>query len=181
MLANPAQNYFELFRLPVGFDVDAEALSLNYRELQRAVHPDRFANASDQERRLAVQQAALVNEAYRTLRSPLARARYLLELRGRPLDDRDTAMDPTFLMEQLELREDLEAVRGAADPFAALETVRARVEARDRELIDELRAMLDHGGEAGLDTARELVRKMQFMHRLLDETAELEEELAHSH
>jgi hypothetical protein len=48
-------------------------------------------------------------------------------------------------------------------------------------LIDELRAALDHGGDAGLDTARDLVRKLQFMHRLLDEAAELEEELAHSH
>ncbi|HKJ76321.1 MAG TPA: Fe-S protein assembly co-chaperone HscB, partial [Gammaproteobacteria bacterium] len=76
MQADFSQNYFELFGLPEGFEVDSETLSLRYRDLQRALHPDRFAGASDRERRLSVQQTARVNEAYRTLKDPLARARY---------------------------------------------------------------------------------------------------------
>ena len=124
------QNYFELFGLEPGFEVDLSAIAESYRELQRAVHPDRFASASDQERLLSVQQAAHVNEAYQTLKSPLLRARYLLELQGIALNDTDTTMDPMFLMEQMELRESLAGVAGQSDPFAALMTLRDTIEAK---------------------------------------------------
>jgi len=179
MAAQLASNYFELFGLPISFDVDGEALALRYRDLQRALHPDRFASASDQERRLSVQQTAQVNEGFRVLKAPLARARYLLELRGLPLDDRDTAMDPAFLMEQMELREALAGVAGAKDRFLALEQVRDQIESRERRLIENLRQHFADDDPGGLETARQDVRKLQFMQRLLDEAEELEETLVH--
>ena len=101
--ANLSDDFFVLFDLPVSFDVDLGALAERYREAQRAVHPDKFANASEAERRLSVQMAARVNEAHRVLKDPLARGRYLLELRGVDLDDMDTRFDGAFLMEQMEL------------------------------------------------------------------------------
>ena len=102
------QNHFELFGLPVAFDVDAQQLAERYRELQRILHPDRYANASDRERRLSIQHAAQVNEAFQTLKSSLRRARYLLQLKGVEFDDeKETHLDPAFLMEQMELREAL--------------------------------------------------------------------------
>jgi molecular chaperone HscB len=179
MQADFSQNHFELFGLPVGFDVDRETLSLRYRDLQRAVHPDRFANASEHERRLSVQRAAQINEAFRTLKQPLARARYLLELKGRPLDETDTAMDPSFLMEQMELRERIEAIRSAADPFQALAVVRTQLEEGERFLVTELGTFFADGGEHALEQARQAVRKLQFFQKLLEEVAELEEDLVH--
>lgn len=179
MTATLASNYFELFGLPVSFDVDGETLALRYRDLQRALHPDRFASASDEERRLSVQQAAQVNEGFRVLKAPLLRARYLLELRGLPVDDRDTAMDPAFLMDQMELREALAAVSTAEDRFLALERVRDAIESRERQLMEELRRHFDDDDPAALEKARQSVRKLQFMQRLLDEAAELEETLVH--
>ncbi|MFA5530531.1 MAG: Fe-S protein assembly co-chaperone HscB [Thiohalomonadaceae bacterium] len=175
----PTSNYFELFGLPVGFDVDGEALALRYRDLQRALHPDRFAGASDQERRLSVQQAAQVNEGFRVLKAPLARARYLLELRGLPVDDRDTSMDPAFLMEQMELREALAEVSAAKDRFLALEHVRDEIETRERGLIADLRRHFADPDPSSLEQARQDVRKLQFMQRLLSEAEELEEKLVH--
>lgn len=74
------KNYFELFGLSVQFDVDIRSVADRYRELQRATHPDQFASGTDQEQRIAVEQAALVNDAYQTIKSPLKRAQYLLEL-----------------------------------------------------------------------------------------------------
>ena len=68
------QNYFQLFDLPVHFALDQAQLGARYRQLQGELHPDRYASASDHEQRLAVQYSALVNEAYATLRKPLARA-----------------------------------------------------------------------------------------------------------
>ncbi len=171
------QTYFELFGLEPGFELDLEDLAARYRDLQRAVHPDRFANATDQERRLSVQQAAQINEAYQTLRSPLSRARYLLQLQGIALDDTDTAMDPMFLMEQMELRESLAGVRGQADPFAALMTLRDSVEQKEKDYIESLAAAFSGGEQAAMEEARETARKLQFMEKLLSELEELEEEL----
>jgi molecular chaperone HscB len=172
-----SNNYFELFDIPVSFAVDQETLSLRYRDLQRAVHPDRFANASDQEKRLSVQQAALINEAFQALKSPLPRARYLLELNGITLDDNDTSMDPMFLMEQMELREALAEVRGKEDPFGVLNGLRDRIESRERELVESLQSLFNDGDE--LEQGKDLVRRMQFMQRLLGEVDELEEDLVH--
>ena len=80
------KNYFELFSLPVDFDVDSSSLSVTFRELQKAVHPDKFVKGGSQERLRSVQQAALINEAYNTLKDPLRRAKYLLEMKGLLLD-----------------------------------------------------------------------------------------------
>ena len=86
-----SSSYFVLFGLPVSFDVDRKTLAERYRELQRTVHPDRFANAADSERRLSVQMAARVNEGFQTLKDPLARGRYMLELQGVERRYRDQA------------------------------------------------------------------------------------------
>ena len=174
-----SNNYFELFGLPVDFDVDYEALPLRYRDLQKAVHPDRFVNASDEERRLSVQQAAMVNDAYRILKSPLERARYLLKLNGTPLDDSDTSMPADFLMEQMELREAMEAIRSASEPFDALVKIRDNLEAKERTLISALGPLFANLTDASLVTVTEVVRKMQFILRLLTETDDMEAELLH--
>ena len=71
------QNFFELFNLPMQFDLDIVALEAAYRNVQRLVHPDRFVTASDAEKRAAVQYASLANDAYQTLRNPLKRAMHL--------------------------------------------------------------------------------------------------------
>ena len=83
------------------------------------MHPDRFASAGDAERRASMQWTTRVNEAYRTLRSPVQRARYLLELEGVDVAfETNTAMPPDFLMRQMELREALEAAGDARDADA---------------------------------------------------------------
>lgn len=173
------QNYFELFRMPVGYDIDHQALDACYRELQKVVHPDRFAAQGKQGQRLAVQYAAFVNQAYDTLRPALSRAVYLLELEGVEVDpDSHTIADPAFLMQQMELRDGLMAVRDSADSGTAL-----------ARLLDEARQML-----AGLETgfvncwtartedslrqAADITRKMHFLVKFIAEAEQLEEELS---
>ena len=101
-----SRNHFELFGLPTRYHVDESALEHAYRGLQAEVHPDRHAAAGDSRKRQALQASARVNEAYDTLRDPVARAEYLLEIRGVDAkDETDTQLPVEFLTQQLERRE----------------------------------------------------------------------------
>jgi molecular chaperone HscB len=173
------KNYFELFDLPISFDIDNRDLAARYRQLQRRVHPDRFADGSDQERRLSMQMTALINEAFHTLKDPLNRGRYLLKLRGVDTgEETDTSMEPEFLMEQMELREALSQVRQDSDPFARLDEVAHRIEERYTMRVRQLGELLADDNGAGNQQARNVVRELQFFDKLRRELEELEEQVA---
>jgi len=175
MQADLGKNYFELFDLPITFDLDLADLAARYRDLQRRFHPDRFASASESERRFSLQLTAQVNAAFQTLKDPVARARYLLGLQGIDTgEDTDTAMDTAFLMEQMELRETLAEAREAVDRHARLETLRQRVEEDFETRADLLRTRLAENSEPARRQARNLVREMQFLQKLAHEIEELE-------
>lgn len=176
--ADLSNDFFVLFDLPVSFDVDLRALAERYREAQRAVHPDKFANASEAERRLSVQMAARVNEAHRVLKDPLARGRYLLELRGVELDDMDTAFDGAFLMEQMELRERLAEVKGSADPHQQLQMIAQDITAQSKSLVAQMAELLKKEDVDSAQQARDATRKLQFFRRLNEEVDALEDELS---
>ncbi|HEX4859395.1 MAG TPA: Fe-S protein assembly co-chaperone HscB [Usitatibacteraceae bacterium] len=162
-----SKNHFALFGLPAAFEIDAARLDATYRELQREVHPDRFAAAGDSEQRLAAQWATRVNEAYRTLKSPLDRARYLLHLGGVDTDEEsDTSMPVEFLMEQMHWRERLESARTTRD-HAALEALAARANAQRHALIEALRRELADPPQE--QPARLTVRKLRFVDKLSEE------------
>lgn len=178
MNASLTQNYFELFGLPVAFQVDASALAIRYRELQRETHPDRFANSSDRDRRIAMQQASLVNEAYQTLRSPLLRGRYMIGLQGISFDDdKDTTVDPDFLMEQMEWREALATIRDTTDSLDKLNALIKNITARNTQLELQLADTLGH---AQWLPAKSLVHKLQFLSKLRQEAEAIEGELLES-
>ena len=175
MQADLGKNYFELFGLPITFDLDLADLAARYRDLQRRFHPDRFASASESERRFSLQLTAQVNAAFQTLKDPVARARYLLGLQGVDTgEDTDTAMDTAFLMEQMDLRESLDEARAAADRHARLESLRQRVEEDLEARSVQLRARFTENSESARRQARNLVREMQFLQKLTHEIEELE-------
>jgi molecular chaperone HscB len=177
-----SKNYFDLFGLPISYIVDSNSLSERYRELQRVIHPDRFANASEQERRLSVQSAARINEAFETLKDPIARASYLLLLHGIEMDTlNESTQDMAFLMQQMELREELEGVRGQADPYHAVSDLRGRIMKQINSLVAQLAVYFETPTDEQLQAAREILRKMRFLRKLHSEVerveADLEDEL----
>lgn len=175
MQAVPGRNYFELFGLPERFDIDAAELASRYRELQRRFHPDRFAAASESDRRRSVQMTAEINAAYQALRDPVARGRYLLELRGVAMHaDTDTRMEPAFLMQQMELREALAEARTAADRGARLTGLQQEVVELMEQKVAALRRHLAASGDDANAAARNAVREMQFLQKLAHEIEELE-------
>jgi len=173
-----SKNYFELFGLPVDYLIDGQALSERYRELQRVVHPDRFANGSDQERRLSMQGATHINEAFQTLKDPLRRAQYLLRCHGVDLDaDNRTTKDTAFLMEQMELREELAELAHGDDPVDALQSFMSRVSHMIKQKISQIAVDFETPDRERLEAVSEKVRQMQFLNKLHSEAEALEARL----
>jgi len=160
-----ALNYFDLFGLPPRYRFDPATLDRAYRQLQSEVHPDRFASGSAAEKRSALQSSARVNEAYRALRDPVERARYVLTLHGiDALDETDTALPVEFLERQLERREAAGAAAGERDVRALTALIaEVRGEGEDREAI--LAKLLDD--DHAYRDARMRVRELTFLHKLI--------------
>jgi len=165
-LETARQDHFSLFGLPRAQGVDVDRLDVLYRDIQARVHPDKHAHLSDGEKRMAMQWATQVNEAWQTLRDPLRRARYLLQLAGHDVGlESNTAMPAEFLMAQMELREQVAEAKEAAD-IDVLDALHRRLR---KEIAGEhvrLEAALDAGEHAA---AGALVRQLMFQEKLVQE------------
>ena len=158
------KNYFELLGVPQKFAIDSNVLDQNYRRLQSEVHPDRFVAAPSSERLHSMQLATEANEAYRTLKNPTVRARYLLQLQGMDVNEEsNTVMPAEFLMLQMEWRESIEDAKAGHD-VAALEKLLKKALQEARSLQDSLGSMLEK--DAGLKEAAETVRKLSFIDKI---------------
>ena len=167
-MTDPRHDHFALFDLPPRFALDEASLEQAYRRVQSQVHPDRFAAAGAAERRVAMQWAARANEAFRTLRSPVARAAYLCEQHGQPIEaESNTAMPAEFLMHQMQWREELDEAR-AGDGEAARALAR-EVEARREEVLARVAEALDVRRDYADAAAG--VRELHFIDRFRDEVA----------
>jgi molecular chaperone HscB len=171
-------NYFELFKLPFHFELEVAGISNTYRDLQRTVHPDKFANAGEHEQLLAVQKSAQVNDAFQTLKHPLRRAEYMLSVQGIDLQiEQKTLQDSAFLIQQMELREQLEDIAQLDDPDEQIEAFEQDVNALTSELYQQLTPMLESSCKVTLENAANLVRKLKFTHKLSEELDRLEDSL----
>ena len=170
-----SQNHFVLFGLMPGFCIDAALLDQSYREIQRQVHPDRYADAGDVERRISMQWSAQANEAYRTLKKPDSRARYLLQLRGvDALEDKTSTMPAQFLMQQMEWREALGDAASSRNA-AALQKLEQELKQEVGMLLKNLELQLDRQRDDA--AAAESVRKLKFMEKLIVEVQDTREAL----
>jgi molecular chaperone HscB len=169
-------NYFQLFNLPQRFALDRSSLDTAYRELAARVHPDKFAAASEAERRAAVQWTTAANEAYAALKSPIQRATHLLGLAGHDIGAHsNTAMPREFLMQQLEWRESLGEAKAAKDE-AALATLEEAVSVAHRSKLKELERLLDQDGN--FPSAVAVVRELLFIEKFKEEVAHVVDALA---
>ncbi|HHF3203797.1 co-chaperone HscB [Vibrio diabolicus] len=168
-------NHFELFGLPSQFKLDGSLLSSQFRELQKRFHPDNFATGSERDRLMAVQKAAQINDAYQVLKNPISRAEYILaeqgvEIRG----EQQTMQDPMFLMEQMELREELEEIADSTDPESALFDFDSKVSKMYKQHLASVEQELDDGLWA---EAADRVRKLKFIAKLKNEIEIVEDKL----
>ena len=167
-------DYFTLFGLPVRYAIDMTSLSTRYQDLQRQFHPDKFARHPQADQLAALQQSATINQAWQTLRHPLDRAEYLLSLHGFDLaNEQHTVRDTAFLMEQLELREELDEIEQAGDEnrlAAFTSRIQTLYRSRHQQMVDEL-------DSEAWEKAADTVRKLRFLDKLQHQTEQLEEKL----
>ncbi len=167
-------DFFAVLQLPVACEVDGQQLERNYRELQALWHPDRFVTAPQAEKLAAVQQASLLNDAYTTLKSPLARAAHLLQLQGcDPAAHSQADLEPGFLLQQMRLRDALEELAADQDEDG-LRGLLDSVEGERRVLWQAFSAAI---GGKDLQQARRVFYKLQFMVKLQDEIRAVEDRL----
>ena len=180
------KDYFDLFGMEKSFSIDHQQLRNRLRELQKKFHPDNFASGGEHEKRLSAQYAALINEAYTTLHDPVKRGKYMLSLHGVSTDEEhDTQMDPGFLIQQMELREELESAKASdSDAYAALNRLSHEVDSEFASREERLHQLFESAGQSAsadkdknLDMARHLVRELQFLNRIQSEIESAEEAL----
>ena len=162
-----SDNYFQLFGIDQAYELELNTLEQKYHELQNQLHPDRFAGGSEADRLRAVQLSSFLNEAYATLRNPLRRAAYLLQLNGR---DTETAaqeeMGMELIMEQMALREALEAL--PRDESALPELAAMKTEVEEKLAANRL-GFSTAIGAGDVDLAKRKFHEMQFLAKLLEE------------
>ena len=155
---------FALFGLPERFAIDPPALDAKWKTLQGAAHPDRFATETAAAQRVAMQWAIRINEAYRRLKDPLARAAYLCTLHGADLQaESNTAMPAAFLMQQMEWREALSDA-ASADQVEALSD---EVVASRTATLAALQAQIDEADPVDWRAVADTVRGLMFVDRFL--------------
>jgi molecular chaperone HscB len=161
------KNYFDLFGLEKKFSVPQENLDRAYRDIQSQIHPDKFSHAGEAEKRLSMQWATRANEAYQTLKKPLSRARYLLQLNGVDTqEETNTAMPTAFLMEQMEWREAvIEAKQECNNKSLIL--LNKNLLAERAKLLGELEKQID--AHKDLNAACVTTRKLRFLEKLGEE------------
>jgi molecular chaperone HscB len=180
-------DYHALFGMQERYQLDSRELERHYLERSKRVHPDRFVNAPAHERVAALQQSMLLNDAYKTLKDPLARAEYLLSRNGLEIADNE-ALDPGFLMEMLELREELAEAKHACDRPTLRRLENTMLDRRDAartqvgelfaEFYTDTPASADHqpGPPAVLTTIKEHVIVLRYISRYLHEFDALDDE-----
>jgi len=168
----PGADLFAVLGLPRGLALDAADLERRYLAASRAVHPDRHQTASEVDRELSLAASAAVNRAYRTLRDPIARGRYWLELHGTGLADGGSSVPADVAADVFATQEKLEELRVATDAGERtelrhdVEGLRAGFAARLGGLRDGLVAAYA-GREPGLDDLRRRLAEIAYLGTLL--------------
>jgi molecular chaperone HscB len=155
---------FDLLGLPERYDLDTAAIESAFFAKSRELHPDRFATAPADERVAALSRSRALNDAYQTVKKPVARAEYLLARAGVVIGDHEK-LDPSFLMEILELREELAEAR-VAKRTSEVEALQAKMKARRDAAVGKLPALfVAHD----LPAIKEQLIALRYLVRYLDE------------
>jgi molecular chaperone HscB len=134
-----AIDYFALFEMPRNLWIEMSSLEQKFLQLSWKLHPDNFVNATEKERELSLKRSSELNDAYRTLRDPIARVEYLLAIEGERKEGEKKQQAPAELLEEVfELNESLDELREAKSSGEDLAGLKARLEAAENNFQKKL-------------------------------------------
>ena len=162
--ASSSNDAFGLLGLPAQFDLDPAVIERAFFDRSKELHPDRFASAPAAERVAALSKSRALNDAYQTLKKPVPRAEYLLARAGVAIGDNER-LDPTFLMEILELREELAEAR-VAKRTSEIEKLCGVMKARRKATVDSLTPLF---AKNDLPAIKEQLIVLRYLDRYLEE------------
>ncbi len=161
------KDYFALFDLQVGYDLDESKLDGSYHQLQLEHHPDKFSGEDEASKIRAVQLTSVINDAYETLKSPLKRAAYLLALEGLDTEKVSQAdLDMEVLMEQMQMREALAELPKDPSSLPELDKLKQQAEGKLAQKKSDLSDCFRH---SNFTLAKKIFHEMQFLAKLLAE------------
>ncbi|KAF9123183.1 hypothetical protein BGW39_009206 [Mortierella sp. 14UC] len=157
----PGVNYFEILGLSPepSYDVDLKDLRLKFFKIQQLIHPDSYSQNTNGDQVYAQQQSSLANKAYSTLKEPLSRANYMLELLGAPIHETESLNEPELLMEVMEARELLEDAQ-TEDEVQELKSV------NDARIKDTVAGLSKTFKDQDLEQAKTLAIELQYWIRI---------------
>ncbi len=180
-LQKPLVDYFRFFGVERKLDLDASDLQQRFYRLSRLLHPDRYTRKTAREQEYSLEATAILNDAYRTLRNPVARAEYVLKQAGfETTEPRSKNVDPELLEEVFELNIALEELRGGDESARPdLEVARDKFTAMrnkaDRELHDLFEEYDSTNAKEILSQIRSVLDRRRYIQNLV---SEVERELA---
>jgi molecular chaperone HscB len=156
-------NHFELFGLPVGFKIDRATLAEKYFELQKKYHPDFFTQGTEHEQEQALEMSSQLNKALKIFKSEEETIKYVLHLKGLLEEEEKYQLPPAFLMEMMELNEELS------------ENSVQQINEIEKELYAGVRVIIENyddarGTNADLLKLKEYYYKKKYLRRILDRT-----------
>jgi len=163
-------DFFELFGLPPGYDVDAAELRRKYFELARDIHPDRIGTGAEETQRLSMRVSAQINQAFQVLLDPVLRAEYLLELAGGQSAADDKRVPQDVLTDSLTLREEIDEAK-AVDDRAALDSLGQQAQSRFDATLEDIASLARQ--LPGTDETRRVLRSrlnaIRYYRRMLEQ------------
>jgi molecular chaperone HscB len=169
-------DYFAFFGLPQKLTLDLDTLEQKFHSLSWKLHPDHFARASEDERQLSLDRSSQLNDAYRTLRDPVARTEYLLGLAGMRKEGQKKQQAPPELLEEVfELNESLDELRDARSSGgieATMAGLRTKLEVAQHKFessltdVDQELARVSAEWDAAQDSAEDDAAKKKLMEKM---------------
>ena len=151
------QNFFDTFNLPVLFNIDIDMLNHQYRTLQKTIHPDRFVNATDAEKKQSLQKSTQINDAYQVLKDPIKRASHIISLHQVL---KENTLPPDFLMQQMEWEEEFETI----NDLEQVQLFSDKIDGEKKMLMDLVAMDLDE--KKDWESATNIIGKLKFITNL---------------
>lgn len=161
-------NYFELFEIPVQLKVDKASLPRKFFELSRKYHPDFFVNGSEDEKIMALERSALLNKAFKTFQSQDETIKYVLQLKNLLVEEEKYELPPAFLMEVLEINEELMEI---GEKKSLIPDLEIRISQLQEEIYEPVKEIVENykediTSEKGLLQVKEYYYKKKYLDRI---------------